>query len=89
MAVDLHVNYNTVARAYQELERTGIVNTMQGKGTFVASQPVPMDEVVRATKLRRLVNGFLAKAAEFGFTPEEVLSETTLRVPESGPRRER
>jgi len=88
MAVDLHVNYNTVARAYQELERTGIVNTMQGKGTFVASQPVPMDEVVRATKLRRLVNEFLAKAAEFGFTPEEVLSETALRVPESGPRRE-
>ena len=88
LAVDLNVNYNTVARAYQELERMGVVNTMQGKGTFVASRTVPMDEVVRATKLRRLVSEFLAKAAEFGFTPEEVLSETALRVP-GGPRRER
>ena len=88
MAVDLNVNYNTVARAYQELEREGVVNTMQGKGTFVASKPVPVDEVVRATKLRNLVSEFLAKAAEFGFTPEEVHAETALRLP-PGPRRER
>ena len=88
MAVDLNVNYNTVARAYQELEREGVVNTMQGKGTFVAAKPVPVDEVVRATKLRNLVSEFLAKAAEFGFTPEEVHAETALRLP-PGPRRER
>ena len=28
MAVDLHVNYNTVARAYMELERMSVVNTL-------------------------------------------------------------
>jgi len=88
MAVDLHVNYNTVARAYQELERAGIVHTMQGRGTFVASRPVPVDEVVRATKLRHLVTELLAKAAEFGFTPGEVVAEAAQRVP-PGPRRER
>jgi GntR family transcriptional regulator len=87
MAVDLNVNYNTVSRAYMELEHLGVVNTLQGKGTFVAAKPVSLDEVVRATKLRRLVNESLAKAAEFGFKPEEVLAEMSLRVPE-GPKEE-
>jgi GntR family transcriptional regulator len=81
MAVDLNVNYNTVARAYTELERMGVVNTLQGKGTFVADRPVPVDEVVRARKLRDLVNEFLAKAAEFGFAPRELAEELSLRAP--------
>ena len=80
LAVDLNVNYNTVARAYLELEHTGVVNTLQGRGTFVADAPVPFDEVVRATKLRGLVSEFLARAAEFGFGPEDVLGEMSVRV---------
>ena len=79
MAVDLNVNYNTVARAYMELERMGIVNTLQGKGTFVAAKPVSHDEVIRSAKLRGLVTEFLAKVAEFGFTTSEVLEELSLR----------
>jgi GntR family transcriptional regulator len=79
MAVDLNVNYNTVARAYMELERMGVVNTLQGKGTFVAAAPVSVDEVVRGAKLRGLVNEFLARVAEFGFSTKEVLDELSLR----------
>src|SRR5688572_32957317 len=36
LAVDLGLNVNTVARAYRDLERAGVVNTMPGMGTFVA-----------------------------------------------------
>ena len=82
MAVDLNVNVNTVARAYLELERMGVVNALQGKGTFVGAEPVPVDEVVRATKLRELASEFLARAAEFGFSAREVVSELSLRVPD-------
>ena len=88
MAVDLNVNYNTVSRAYMELERMDVVNTLQGKGTFVASTTVSLDEVVRARKLRELVSGFLAKVAEFGFSPEETVSEMCLRVPTTEPKEE-
>jgi GntR family transcriptional regulator len=84
MSVDLNVNYNTVARAYLELERMGVVNTLQGRGTFVAAAPVSRDEVARSAKLRRLVNEFLARAAEFGFAPDEVRAELSLRVPRAG-----
>ena len=85
LAVDLNVNYNTVARAYLELERMGIVHTLRGKGTFVAQKDVPEDEVVRAAKLRELVTEFLSKAAEYGFGPADVISELTERQDASVP----
>lgn len=36
LAMMIGVNPNTVARAYQELERQKLIETMQGKGTFIA-----------------------------------------------------
>ena len=36
LAVDLGLNVNTVARAYRDLERAGVILTMPGMGTFVA-----------------------------------------------------
>jgi len=38
LAVDLGLNVNTVARAYRDLERAGVVDTMPGMGTFVAER---------------------------------------------------
>jgi len=38
MAIDLHVNPNTVQRAYDALEREGLVYSQRGRGVFVAEQ---------------------------------------------------
>lgn len=35
LAADLRINPNTAARAYQDLERDGLVETRRGAGTFV------------------------------------------------------
>jgi GntR family transcriptional regulator len=43
LAVDLRVNPNTVAQAYRELERAGVVYVRRGQGSFVA-QVSPGDE---------------------------------------------
>ena len=40
LAVDLQINPNTVARAYNELEIRGIVNTQQGTGTFISDKKI-------------------------------------------------
>jgi GntR family transcriptional regulator len=81
LAVDLNVNYNTVARAYQELERQGVVHTLRGKGTYVADSEIEEDALVRAAKLRDLVSECLAKASEFGFSPEAIQNELSERLP--------
>ena len=36
LAVDLDISYNTVNRAYMDLEREGYITTRKGRGTFVA-----------------------------------------------------
>ena len=38
LAFDLTINANTVARAYRELERDGIIETSVGRGSFVRAQ---------------------------------------------------
>jgi GntR family transcriptional regulator len=81
LAVDLRINANTVAKVYTELERTGIVETRRGVGTFVRAQGAPLgasavgrravDE--RENRLQALAQRFLADAHALGFTPEEAL----------------
>jgi GntR family transcriptional regulator len=38
LARDLQISVITTKRAYEELEREGLLNTVGGKGTFVATQ---------------------------------------------------
>src|SRR5438874_2300334 len=41
LAEDLRVNRNTVAKAYAELERQGVIETIVGKGCFVRENNSP------------------------------------------------
>lgn len=74
LAVDLQVNPNTVARAYNELEIRGIVNTQQGTGTFISDKKISLTDVERDHVLGRLVQSFLGSASSYGFSVDEVLS---------------
>jgi GntR family transcriptional regulator len=51
LAAELRINPNTVARAYQNLERDGVIRTVPGGGTYVADN-VP--GLLKSEKLRRL-----------------------------------
>lgn len=51
LAVELRVNPNTVARAYQELERDGVIGTIPGGGSYVAGNT---PRFLKSEKLRRL-----------------------------------
>ena len=69
---DLVVNPNTIARAYTELEREGLLTNRPGRGVFVAE---PKDELTREARRRRLVEGldrFLTEAVHLGFSEDEV-----------------
>src|ERR1700761_5410049 len=52
LAAELRINPNTVARAYQNLERDGILRTVPGGGCYVNGQPPGL---LKSEKLRRLM----------------------------------
>jgi GntR family transcriptional regulator len=54
LAGDLRVNPNTVARAFQNLERDGIIRTVPGGGTYVAETFGVGMGLLKAEKIRRL-----------------------------------
>jgi GntR family transcriptional regulator len=51
LAAEIRVNPNTVARAYQNLERDGVIRTVQGGGCYVDGQSPGL---MKSEKLRRL-----------------------------------
>ena len=78
LAKDLKISVITTKRAYDELETQGFLNTVAGKGCFVAEKNL---QLVREGRLKEL-EAHLAAAAELaescGVSSEEVLE--TLRT---------
>ncbi len=58
LAHELQISVITTKRAYDELEREGFINTVSGKGTFVAVQN---QELLKEKKMK-IVEGKLAEA---------------------------
>jgi len=58
LAQDLQISVITTKRSYDELEREGFINTVGGKGTFVAIQN---QELLREKKMK-IVEDKLAEA---------------------------
>ena len=73
LASELGINPNTVARAYQELERDGVITTVPGGGTYVAAN-VP--RLLKSEKLRRLqpyARQIAVEGVQLGLADEEIV----------------
>ena len=73
MAVELRVNANTVAKVYAELERSGVLETRRGVGTFVSSRPSEVSRRDREKQLRELADHFITEAGTRGFSLDELI----------------
>jgi len=81
LAVDLKINANTVAKVYAELERTGILETRRGVGTFVKARHFEAaKDRDRELELREVEDHFLAEAAHLGFSAKEAIEHMKNRL---------
>ena len=73
LAEDLLVSVITVKRAYEELEREGIIYRRQGLGTFVAEQGRDRSRETKLDTAKDLLRQGFREAAEAGLKPVEIL----------------
>lgn len=74
LALELRINFNTVARAYRTLDEMGIISTQQGRGTFILEQPPPeASDRLRRDSLEALARRYLDESARLGFGPAEAI----------------
>ena len=76
----LVVNPNTIARAYTELEREGVLHTRQGMGVYVAEPTNNLTKTARKKQLHELLDRLMTEAIYLGFTRDELLAAVSERA---------
>jgi GntR family transcriptional regulator len=80
LADELAVNPNTVARAYTELERDGLLVTRPGLGVFVAPPGTDLTREARDRRLAELLDRWLTEAVHLGYSADDVVRLVARRV---------
>ncbi|HEV8385542.1 MAG TPA: GntR family transcriptional regulator [Candidatus Acidoferrales bacterium] len=73
LAADLRINPNTVARAYQDLERDGIIRTVPGGGCYVADGVPGLLKTEKVRRLRPHAQQIAVEGMQLRLAPEEIL----------------
>ncbi|MBQ7832584.1 MAG: GntR family transcriptional regulator [Lachnospiraceae bacterium] len=72
LALDIAITPGTVAKAYQELERQHIIETIRGKGTFIASKIELKQDESRMEDARKLLRSAILELKVMGLKENEV-----------------
>jgi len=84
VAADLVMNPNTVARAYRELERAGVIDVRHGAGAFAG--PAATGPTAPLQKAQSIAQEFVKRLTSLGLTDDEIrrLFENELAVLRTG-----
>ena len=74
MAQMLNVTPSTVAKAYQELERQKVIETLRAKGTFIATNPVVVPDREELEKIRARIQSEIIELKRTGYTEADVVN---------------
>jgi GntR family transcriptional regulator len=80
LAIDLRINFSTVARAYRMLDEKRLISTQRGRGTYIEEPTVPAGGQDHEDKpsfssteeLEGLAQGFIRQAAQSGASVEQI-----------------
>ena len=86
LAEHLVINPNTVARAYGELAREGVIESRQGKGMFVSKRREIYSRDERIRRIEHSVNLLITEAFVLGFSADEIADEVAKRARDLDPK---
>lgn len=70
----LTINPNTISKAYGELERDGIIETLRGKGTFVTQNFKGIIDEKRITHITEQLKNIILEASYVSVSKDEFIS---------------
>lgn len=73
LAAELLVSVITVKRAYEDLEREGIIYSRQGLGTFVSESGAEQTQLLQRQSVRESLRAAIGAGRESGMTDKDIL----------------
>ena len=80
LAEELRVNRNTIAKAYSELENMGVIETIPGKGCFLAQNNSPLRKDVRRKMLIEEIDQAIVQAHHLQVPRDEFIEAVRQRL---------
>ena len=80
LAVDLDISYNTVNRAYMDLEREGYITTRKGRGTFVAERRAGGCDRATDSPVELVIDDMIRACSAAGLADDDILSMVEARL---------
>ena len=84
LAHELQISVITTKRAYEELDKEGLIDSVGGKGTFVASQNQEFLREKRMKLIEEKLGEALSEARLFGVTHDELMEMVLLLWEDEG-----
>jgi GntR family transcriptional regulator len=84
LAAELRINPNTVARAYQNLERDGILRTVPGGGCYVNGQSPGLLKSEKLRRLKPLATQLAVEAKQLRLAREDLMQLLEMSYDELG-----
>lgn len=73
LAQDIKISVMTIKKAYDELENEGYINSVQGKGTFVAPKNTELAREQANKDIEKYILKIIEVSNKFNITKKEIL----------------
>jgi len=73
LAIELKITPSTVAKAYQELERQKVIETIRAKGTFIAESVSLKPDEEKLEAIRKEITSLMMELKLMGFSRQDAV----------------
>ncbi|WP_418686083.1 GntR family transcriptional regulator [Adlercreutzia equolifaciens] len=80
LAVDLDISYNTVNRAYMDLEREGYISTRKGRGAFVAERHDLGAHTASDSPIELVIDDMIRVCSNAGLADDDIVAMVQARL---------